>query len=70
MYADSDQNHIGRHLPDRVSELSAAEVLEHIDGDNLVRLLKIYGKVKRPRALVTDLVESRYLARSLKVSKA
>jgi hypothetical protein len=53
-----------------VSELSTAEVLEHIDGDNLVRLLKIYGKVKRPRALVTDLVEARYLARSLKVSKA
>ena len=51
-----------------VSELSAAEVLEHIDGDNLVRLLKIYGKVKRPRSLVTDLVEARYLARSLKGS--
>ena len=48
---------------------TAAEVLDHMEMDDLMRVFKVYGGVVCSRAIVTDIIERRYLLNSLKTSK-
>ena len=48
---------------------TAAEVLDHMEMDDLIRIFKVYGGVVCSKAIVTDIIERRYLLNPLKTSK-
>ena len=50
------------------SEISAADVLAHIDEDNLTRVLKVYGEEKQAKKIARAVVEARYLFQRIRTT--
>jgi len=73
-YEDNRGFNMSRNEPldlrmDTSFPLSASQIVKHADKDDLTRIFRVYGRVKRARTLASDIVEARYLFKKMETNQ-